>query len=62
MLDPTVVVKQMEVRDEYIAELRIQNQKLEKQLRFAAGVISTMPDWSDKHPEEVLVWIRTSDI
>lgn len=54
MLDPNFAIKQMEVRDEYINDLRMQVQKLEQQLRFAAGVISTMPDWSDKHPEEVL--------
>jgi len=30
----------------------------EKMLRFAAGRISTEPEWASKHPEEVLAWLR----
>jgi len=28
-----------------------------KALSFAAGLISTMPQFKDKHPEEVLDWL-----
>lgn len=29
----------------------------ERALRFAAGMISTQPGWSDKHPEEAFKFI-----
>lgn len=31
----------------------------QKALRFAAGLISTMDQFKDKHPEEALEWIKT---
>lgn len=31
--------------------------RLRTALNFAAGLISTMPKFSDKHPEDVLKWI-----
>lgn len=31
--------------------------KLEKRIRFCAGLISTMDQFKDKHPEEVYEWI-----
>lgn len=40
--------------DELERELAI----AEKELRIAAGLISTMPQFSDKHPEDVLQFIR----
>jgi len=58
MIDPNVVVKNMEALDGYITELRIRNNALEQQLMFAAGVISTLPEWSGKHPQEALEWIK----
>ena len=30
---------------------------LRRDLRFAAGLISTMDQFSDKHPQEVLEWV-----
>jgi hypothetical protein len=41
-------------RDEIIDKLN----EVEKALRIAAGLISTMPEHSKRHPEEVLEWIR----
>ena len=32
--------------------------ELEKQLRFAAGYISTTPEFSNKHPEHALEFIK----
>lgn len=60
MIDPSVVLKIGEATDEYISELRGRIDDLERQLYFAAGVISTVPPWTDKHPQEVLTWIKTN--
>lgn len=57
MIDPMIMMKNLENQDAYIEELRNKIYLLEKQLQFAAGVISTMPNWSDKHPDEVLNWL-----
>lgn len=48
----------MRTDKEIIDGLESKIEELEQQLRFAAGVISTMPQWSDKHPEEALEWIK----
>jgi len=40
-----------------IAMLNNGNAHLLRCLRFAAGMISTQPGWSDKHPEEALKFI-----
>ncbi len=32
-------------------------EQLEKMLRMAAGLISTMPGWADKHPQAVMEWL-----
>jgi hypothetical protein len=32
--------------------------ELERQLRIAAGMLSTIPPWNDKHPEEALAFIE----
>jgi len=37
--------------------LNARNAYLLRCLRFAAGMISTQPGWSDKHPEEALKFI-----
>jgi predicted nuclease with TOPRIM domain len=37
--------------------LRKRNKELEAALRFASGLISTMPPFDIDHPEEALEWI-----
>lgn len=32
-------------------------ERTEKALRLAAGMISTLPEWSDKHPQDAYDWI-----
>lgn len=42
----------------FARELERKNNALLDCLNFAAELISTMPQFSDKHPEEVLQWLK----
>lgn len=59
MIDPNATIKTFDASDVYISDLHDRINKLEQQLRFAAGYISATPQWSNKHPEEVLQWVKS---
>ena len=40
-----------------LAAAKADGERLDKALRIAAGVVSTLPGWSDKHPQEAYDWI-----
>ncbi len=58
MIDPNLVIKTGDETDKWISELLNKIETLERRLSFAAGYISATPEWSDKHPNDVLKWIE----
>lgn len=48
----------LEEHKRWLAHANGRAEILRKQLLFAAGLISTMDQFSDKHPEEVLHWLQ----
>ncbi len=42
-----------------LAELEAEVEKLRASLRFAAGLVSGLPQFSGQHPEDVLAWIES---
>jgi len=51
-------MKQEEISHKATLHLHEMIEELESQLRFAAGYISATEGFTDKHPEEVLDWIK----
>lgn len=43
-----------------VTRLAAENERLERLLHVACGVISTLPEFADRHPTEVLGWLEES--
>lgn len=43
-----------------VSRLAAEKERLERLLHIACGVISTLPEFADRHPTEVLGWLEES--
>lgn len=45
-----------------VKKLKAEIKWLNSRLQMAAGLISTMDDWKDKHPDECLNWVMSWEV